>query len=103
MYSNKTIFITGGTGSMGSAFARHLIDKNPKKVIIFSRGWLAQKSLRDELGNPPNFRWFLGDVRDKDRLYRAIKNVDILIHAAAIKCIDACNYNPDECIKNERK
>jgi UDP-N-acetylglucosamine 4,6-dehydratase len=98
-WTNKTIFVTGGTGSMGSALARYLVDKNPKKVIIFSRGWLAQKSLRDELGDPTSFRWFLGDVRDKDRLYRAIKNVDILIHAAAVKCIDACNYNPDECMK----
>lgn len=97
MFKDKTILITGGTGSFGAAFVVNLKkNHNPKKVIIFSRCWLKQKDLRERLGNPDNFRWFIGDVRDKERLLRATKNVDIVIHAAAIKCLDACEYNPSE-------
>jgi len=96
MFKNKTILITGGTGSLGTALSKYLLTQDTKKIIIFSRGWLAQKNLRDVLGNPSNFRWFIGDIRDRDRLNRALRGVDILLHAAAIKCIDACNYNPSE-------
>lgn len=98
-WSDKTVLITGGTGSMGTAFAKYVLQKNPRKLIIFSRCWLKQKNLKDELGNPENVRWFLGDVRDKDRLTRAFKEVNIVIHAAAIKCLDACEYNPSEALQ----
>jgi UDP-N-acetylglucosamine 4,6-dehydratase len=93
----KTILITGGTGSFGSALVKDILNKESyDKVIIFSRDWLKQKTLRDELGNPSKCRWFIGDIRDKDRLNRAVKNVDVLVHAAAIKDLDSCEYNPSE-------
>lgn len=98
-WSNKTILITGLTGSFGSAFTKYLLTKNPKKLICFSRDWLKQKNLRDELGNPSNMRWFIGDVRDKDRLLKALKNVDVLIHASAIKDLPTCQYNPFEAMQ----
>jgi len=98
-WTDKTILITGLTGSFGSAFTKYLLTKNPKKLICFSRDWLKQKSLRDELGNPQNMRWFIGDVRDKDRLLKALKGVDILIHASAIKCLPTCQYNPFEAMQ----
>jgi UDP-N-acetylglucosamine 4,6-dehydratase len=98
-WTDKTILITGLTGSFGSAFTKYLLTKNPKKLICFSRDWLKQKNLRDELGNPQNMRWFIGDVRDKDRLLKALKGVDILIHAAAIKCLPTCQYNPFEAMQ----
>jgi UDP-N-acetylglucosamine 4,6-dehydratase len=93
---NKTVLITGGTGSFGQAFTKHILQMNPRKVIIFSRDWLKQKNMRDELGDPQNVRWFIGDVRDKDRLIRAFKGVEIVIHAAAIKDLETCEYNPSE-------
>jgi UDP-N-acetylglucosamine 4,6-dehydratase len=91
-----TILITGGTGSFGSAFIESLSINPIQKVICFSRCWLKQKTLRDEIGNPANHRWFIGDIRDKERLIRALKGVDIVIHAAAIKDLEACEYNPSE-------
>jgi UDP-N-acetylglucosamine 4,6-dehydratase len=97
-WTDKTILITGGTGSMGSAFAKYLIQYQPKKLIIFSRGWLAQKNMQDELGDLPFVRFFIGDVRDKDRLMRAFKDVDIVIHAAALKDLPTCEYNPSEAL-----
>ena len=98
-WNDKTILITGGTGSMGSAFAKYLIQYQPKKLIIFSRGWLAQKNMQDELGDLPFIRYFIGDVRDKDRLLRAFKDVDIVIHAAALKDLPTCEYNPTEAMQ----
>ena len=98
-WSDKTVLITGGTGSMGSAFAKYLIQYQPKKLIIFSRGWLAQKNMQDELGDLPFIRYFIGDVRDKDRLLRAFKDVDIVIHAAALKDLPTCEYNPTEAMQ----
>jgi len=95
-WGDKTILITGMTGSFGTAFSHYLAKKPPKKLICFSRDWLKQKNLRDELGNPSWARWFIGDVRDKDRLIRALKGVDIVIHAAAIKDLESCEYNPSE-------
>ena len=97
-WHNKAILITGGTGSMGSAFTKYLIQYQPKKLIIFSRGWLAQKNMQDELGDLPFVRYFIGDVRDKDRLMRAFKDVDIVIHAAALKDLPTCEYNPSEAL-----
>jgi UDP-N-acetylglucosamine 4,6-dehydratase len=98
-WTNKTILVTGMTGSFGSNFAKYLLNKPVKKAICYSRGWLTQKNLRDELGNPPNFRWFIGDIRDKERLVRALKDVDIVVHTAAIKDLPSCEYNPDETMK----
>lgn len=95
-WSDKTVLVTGGTGSFGSALAKYLIQTPPKKLIIFSRDWLKQKNLKDEFGELPWVRFFVGDVRDKDRLIRAFKNVDIVIHAAAIKDLPTCEYNPSE-------
>jgi UDP-N-acetylglucosamine 4,6-dehydratase len=95
-WSNQTVLITGGTGSFGTAFAKYLIQHQPKKLIIFSRGWLAQKNMQNELGDLPFVRYFIGDVRDRDRLIRAFKGVDIVIHAAAIKDLESCEYNPSE-------
>ena len=96
IFKDKTVLITGGTGSFGTAFSKHLVNLKPKKVIIFSRCWIKQKNLKDELGNPENVRYFISDIRDKDRLIRAFKNVDIVIHAAAIKDLESCEYNPSE-------
>ena len=98
---NKTVLVTGGTGSFGKAFVRSLLElANPEKVIIFSRDELKQH----EMKNSPTFadkrvRWFLGDVRDKDRLRMAFQGVDVLIHAAALKQVDTGEYNPIEFIK----
>jgi UDP-N-acetylglucosamine 4,6-dehydratase len=98
IYKNKVVLITGGTGTLGTALSKHILKSNPKKLIIFSRCWLKQKELRRRLGDPPNVRWFIGDVRDKDRLIRALHGVDIVVHAAAVKDIDACRYNPSEAL-----
>lgn len=98
--NNKTILITGGTGSFGQKFVEiALRDYNPKKLIIFSRDELKQFEMQQKFNNHPALRYFLGDVRDKDRLYRAFKDVDIVIHAAALKQIPAAEYNPFEVIK----
>lgn len=87
--------ITGGTGSFGSAYLRkHTQDE----IVVFSRDWQKQKALRDELGNPDNITWIIGDIRDKERLIYAMNGVDVVIHAAAIKCIDACEQNATECL-----
>lgn len=98
IFKDKTVLITGMTGSFGTAFSKYLLDKKTKKVICFSRDWLKQKSLRDELGNPDYYRWFIGDIRDRDRLIRAFKDVDIVVHSAAIKDLESCEYNPSEAL-----
>jgi UDP-N-acetylglucosamine 4,6-dehydratase len=100
MFAVKTVLITGGTGSFGKAFSKWLLkNDSPRKLIIFSRDWLKQQQMREELGDPDNVRWFIGDVRDLGRLKRAFYGVDIVIHAAAIKDIDACTYNPYEALQ----
>ena len=102
MLNNKTILITGGTGSFGRAFLRKIITRyNPKKVIIFSRDELKQSEIRKELSvaQLKKIRFFIGDVRDQERLNTAFSNVDIVIHAAALKQVDAAEYNPLETIK----
>lgn len=103
MLNNKTILITGGTGSLGkelvkSIFAEH---ENVKKVIIYSRDEQKQYEMAKEwpVSKYPKIRFFIGDVRDRDRLSRAFEGVDIVIHAAAMKHVDIAEYNPDECIK----
>ena len=101
MFNGKSVLVTGGTGSFGNAFTRYVLEKfNPKRVIIYSRDEYKQFLMSEELKmyNGP-LRFFVGDVRDKDRLCRAFKGVDYVIHAAAMKQIPACEYNPNEAIK----
>ena len=102
MINNKTILITGGTGSFGTAFVKKITESyKPKKIIIFSRDELKQsvmkKSIKDSMQK--RLRFFIGDVRDKERVNVALKDVDTVIHAAALKQVDAAEYNPLEAIK----
>lgn len=102
MFTDKVILITGGTGSFGQKCAEILLEEHrPKKLIIFSRDELKQfeMSLRFPLDKYRNIRFFIGDVRDKERLQRAFQGVDYIIHAAAMKQIPAAEYNPTEVIK----
>ena len=99
---DKTILVTGGTGSFGKCFIRKaLTEHNPAKVIVFSRDELKQWEMRqsDPIFDHEKIRYFLGDVRDKDRLLRAFKGVDYVVHAAALKQVPAAEYNPTEFIK----
>ncbi len=99
MFADKSILITGGTGSFGKKFARVLLEEHcPKKIIIFSRDELKQFDLQQEL-NAPCMRYFIGDVRDRERLIQAMRGVDYVVHAAALKQVPAAEYNPTECIK----
>ena len=100
MLSNSTILITGGTGSFGQKFTKMTLDKyNPKKIIIYSRDEMKQWDMAPKFNNDSRLRYFIGDVRDKDRLSRAMDGVDYVIHAAAIKIVPTAEYNPFECIK----
>jgi UDP-N-acetylglucosamine 4,6-dehydratase len=99
--SGRTVLITGGTGTLGRALCRHLLlNTAVAKVIIFSRDELKQSEMmRDKPYDDPRVRWFIGDVRDSRRLQRAFDGVDIVVHAAALKQIDACSYNPAEAVQ----
>ncbi len=101
MLNNKTILITGGTGSFGHQFARRILDEyKPKKLIIYSRDEYKQYVMNNTFQKYNEvLRFFIGDVRDKERLYRAFEGVDIVIHAAALKQVPAAEYNPIEAIK----
>lgn len=101
MLSDKTILVTGGTGSFGKCFVRYILQHyNPKKVIIYSRDEYKQFIMANELKDyKEKLRFFIGDVRDKDRLYRAFERVDYVVHAAAMKQVPACEYNPIEAVK----
>jgi UDP-N-acetylglucosamine 4,6-dehydratase len=99
---DKVILVTGGTGSFGKAFIRKaLTEHRPRKVIVFSRDELKQWEMRqsDPVFDHANIRYFLGDVRDKERLERAFRDVDMVVHAAALKQVPAAEYNPTEFIK----
>lgn len=99
MFNNKTILITGGTGSFGKKYVNTLLKHfQPKKIIVFSRDELKQFEMQQEF-NQDCMRYFIGDVRDKERLNRAMRGVDYVIHAAALKQVPAAEYNPMECIK----
>lgn len=99
MFTNKIILITGGTGSFGNEFVEKTLKKyNPKKIIIYSRDELKQFNMMNKFRSD-KLRFFLGDIRDKERLLRACRGIDILIHAAALKQVVAAEYNPDEYIK----
>ncbi|MDB4017212.1 UDP-N-acetylglucosamine 4,6-dehydratase (inverting) [Amylibacter sp.] len=98
--NNSVILITGGTGSFGNQFVVDtLAEYKPKKIIIFSRDEIKQWDMAQKLNNDPRLRFFIGDVRDKERLLRALDGVDYVVHAAATKIVPTAEYNPFECIK----
>lgn len=100
MKKNSSILITGGTGSFGQSFVPKTLKKyNPKRLVIFSRDEMKQWEMAKRFKNDKRVRFFIGDVRDKDRLYRALDGVDYVIHAAATKIVPTAEYNPFECIK----
>mgnify|MGYP001299400278 CR=1 FL=1 len=102
MINNKNLLVTGGTGTFGKAFIAHILKKyNPKKIIIFSRDELKQYEISNSetFKGIKNIRFFLGDVRDLERLKTAMSEVDIVVHAAALKQVPAAEYNPIEFIK----
>ena len=99
MFNNKSILITGGTGSFGKKYIKTLLERyKPKRLIVFSRDELKQFEM-EQTFNDPCMRYFIGDVRDSERLTQAMQDVDYVIHAAAIKQVVAAEYNPMECIK----
>ena len=102
-FENKTVLITGGTGSLGKALTKEIFAKHPKvrKLIIFSRDEQKQFQMAQEypVSEYPQIRFFIGDVRDRDRLIRAFRGVDYVIHAAAMKHVHIAEYNPEECVK----
>ena len=102
-FENKSILITGGTGSLGKMLTKHLLlnHHNIRRLIIFSRDEQKQFVMAQEFPNHkyPQIRYFIGDVRDNERLRRAISGVDYVIHAAAMKHVHIAEYNPDECVK----
>ena len=100
MLTNSSILITGGTGSFGHAFVKMTLEKyKPKKIVILSRDEMKQWEMQKLYENNEIVRFFIGDVRDKDRLYRALDGIDYVVHAAATKIVPTAEYNPFECIK----
>jgi UDP-N-acetylglucosamine 4,6-dehydratase len=100
IFNGKSILITGGTGSFGHFFTQFILKNySPRRLAIFSRDELKQSDLRNKFGQEKSLRWFLGDIRDKDRLKLALQDVDFVIHAAALKQVDTGEYNPMEFIK----
>jgi len=96
----KNILVTGGTGSFGNAFVRHVLDNyNANKIVIFSRDEFKQYSMESKFKHHPKLRFFIGDVRDSERLSTAMKGIDVVFHAAAMKQVVASEYNPLECVK----
>jgi len=95
----KIVLITGGTGTLGNALTER-IHSIAKKIIIFSRGELKQAEMQEKFARKENIRFMIGDIRDKDRLMFALHNVEVCVHAACMKRVDACSYNPFEAVKN---
>ncbi|MBE9925733.1 UDP-N-acetylglucosamine 4,6-dehydratase (inverting) [Cellulosimicrobium cellulans] len=99
MLTGASILVTGGTGSFGKAFLREVLDNHdPRRIVVFSRDELKQFEVRAQFGDDPRLRWFIGDVRDRRRLERAMHGVDYVVHAAALKQVDTAEYNPFEYI-----
>ena len=100
MFKNSSILITGGTGSFGHSFVPLTLKKyNPRRLVIFSRDEMKQWEMAKLFKDDPRVRFFIGDVRDKDRLHRALQTIDYVVHAAATKIVPSAEYNPFECIK----
>lgn len=103
MLANKSLLITGGTGSLGRALTKHILSQHPtvRRLVIYSRDEQKQYQMAQEFSPQeyPQIRFFIGDVRDKERLIRAMAGIDYVIHAAAMKHVPIAEYNPDECIK----
>jgi UDP-N-acetylglucosamine 4,6-dehydratase (inverting) len=100
MLTNSVILVTGGTGSFGHTFIPMTLERyNPKKIIIFSRDEMKQWDMAKGYQDDPRVRFFIGDVRDRERLYRALDGVDYVVHAAATKIVPTAEYNPFECVK----
>jgi UDP-N-acetylglucosamine 4,6-dehydratase/5-epimerase len=99
MFNGKSILITGGTGSFGKKYVRTILDRyKPSRLVVFSRDELKQYEMQREF-SAPEMRYFIGDVRDKERVRQAMRGIDFVIHAAALKQVPAAEYNPMECIK----
>lgn len=100
MLNEATILVTGGTGSFGSRFIPMTLEKyNPRRLIIYSRDEMKQWEMAKKYGDDSRVRFFIGDVRDRDRLYRALDGVELVVHAAATKIVPTAEYNPFECVK----
>lgn len=100
MLNNSSILLTGGTGSFGHAFVPMTLEKyNPRRLVIYSRDEMKQWEMAKKFENDDRIRFFIGDIRDRDRLYRALDGVDYVVHAAATKIVPTAEYNPFECIK----
>lgn len=100
MLKGKSILVTGGTGSFGNAFLPMTLERHdPRRVIVYSRDEMKQWEMAKTYGQDPRVRFFIGDVRDKERLYRAMDGVDYVVHAAATKIVPTAEYNPFECVK----
>ena len=103
MFDKSNILITGGTGSFGKQFVKTVLENfKPKKLIVFSRDEMKQWEMGKLYPGNDVLRFFIGDVRDKDRLYRALAGVDYVVHAAATKIVPTAEYNPFECVKDRK-
>lgn len=100
MLEGKSILVTGGTGSFGNAFVPMTLARyNPRRVVVYSRDEMKQWEMAKKFQNDPRVRFFIGDVRDKERLYRALDGIEFVVHAAATKIVPTAEYNPFECVK----
>jgi UDP-N-acetylglucosamine 4,6-dehydratase len=100
IFDGKSVLVTGGTGSFGRTFVETVLAHgNPKRLIVLSRDEMKQSEMAQHFGHDPRLRFFLGDVRDRDRLHRAFQGVEVVIHAAALKQVPAAEYNPFEVVK----
>jgi len=100
MLEDAAILITGGTGSFGNSFIPMTLEKyNPSRIVIFSRDEMKQWDMAQKFQGDPRVEFMIGDVRDKDRLYRSLDGIDYVVHAAATKIVPTAEYNPFECVK----
>src|SRR5262245_5451121 len=97
MVEGASILVTGGTGSFARAFVPRVLKENPRRLVLYSRGEHAQEEMAREFQHP-SLRWFIGDVRDQSRLEMAMRDIEIIIHAAALKIVPTAEYNPQEAV-----